>query len=266
MKTPLLSLALTVASILPVSATAASIQTEEEAQARHIVSEYSLVLGRYDALSTYLSPLNYSGFRPSLAGAWSKGMPFDPLKWRMRFEASLGGGRLLNSPGTALEYTVSARFSWGMKRQWRPLDNLTVSGGGNVGFSADALWLTRNSNNPVSLPLWAGVSLTGSVRYDFRFGRLPVSLTERVEVPTLGAFFMPGYGESYYEIYLGNTNGLVHCGWWGNSPGVKSHLELSLHFPKGSLGIGYLFDLRELHANHLKTRTAFNALTLTWIR
>ena len=267
MKNGLLKYVGALALLLPSGAAAAQLPDEAgEKEARKIVSEYSLVLGRTDALSTYLSPLNYSGFTPALRGTWSKGMPFDALRWRMRFEAQIGGGRLLNSPGTALEYNVAARFSWGMERQWRVADHLTFSAGGNVGFNAGVLWLTRNSNNPVSLPLWAGVAATGSVSYDFSFGRLPVTLSERVEVPTLGAFFMPGYGESFYEIYVGNHSGLVHCGWWGNAPGVTSHLQLTLRFRQGALGVGYLLDCRRIDANNLKTRTALNALTISWIR
>ncbi len=231
-------------------------------EARHITSEYSLVLGRRDVVSTYLSPLNYHGFRPSLAGAWSKGMPFSPLKWRMRFDASLGGGQLTNTPGTAIEYTVGADFSWGMERIFRFADRFTVTAGGNVGFSADVYWLTRNSNNPVSLGLWAGLSLAGSASYSFRLGRLPVELSERVTVPTLGPFFMPGYGESFYEIYLGNTSGLVHCGWWGNAPAVRSHLELTMNFGRRSLAVGYLLDHRQFDANHLCLRQTTNALTI----
>lgn len=238
----------------------------DDTDPRRICSEYSLVLVREDALSTYLSPLNYSGYLPGLRGAWSKGMPFAPEKWRMRFEAGLYGGRLMNSPGTAIEYTLSAEFSWGMERVFRPADSWTLSGGGNVGFDVGGLWLTRNSNNPVSLPIWCGVSLTGSVQYDFRLGRLPVSLSERVGVRTLGAFFMPGYGESFYEIYIGNHKNLAHCGWWRNAPAVRSHFEFRLHFRKASLGIGYLLDYNKLKANNLQTRTARNALTISLIR
>lgn len=236
--------------------------TPSETEARSIISEYALVLGRCDALSTYLSPLNYHGFRPSLKGHWSKGMRFSTLKWRMHFDASIGGGRLINSPGTAVQYTVGTDFSWAMERQWCVGEDLTFSGGGSAGFIADIYWLTRNSNNPVSLSLWTGVSLAGSVSYNLTLGKLPVTLSERLSVPTLGAFFMPGYGESFYEIYVGNHKGLAHCGWWGNAPGVRSHLEVMMHFGHRSLTLGYLLDCRRFEANHLAIRQALNAFTL----
>lgn len=233
---------------------------------RRIISEWTLSLGRLDAMSTYLSPLNYHGFRPELRGSWSKGMPFAPEEWRMRFDAGIGGGRLLNTPGSAIEYSVGADFSWGMEHVWKKGERFTFSGGANVGFDAEALWLTRNSNNPVSLPMWAGVGLTGEASCSFRIGRLPVALSERVAIPTLGAFFMPGYGESFYEIYVGNHSGLVHCGWWGNAPGISSDLRFTMRFRGASLSVGYRLDLRQLHANHLRTRLATNALTLTLVK
>lgn len=239
---------------------------EEQENPRRIVSEWSISAGRADMLSTYLSPLNYSGFSPSLMGTWSKGMPFDPRRWRMRFEAELGAASLSNSPGTASEYDVTAAFSWGMERVWHTACGFSFSCGGNVGFDAEALWNPRNSNNPVSLPLRADLSVTASASYDLHFGRLPVTLSERVAVPSLGIFFMPGYGESFYEIYLGNTSGLVHCGWWGNAAAVRSHLQMTLHFRKASLSIGYLLDYSRTAANSLENRRVLNALTVTLVK
>lgn len=234
--------------------------------ARSILSEWTLGLGRSDILSTYLSPLNFSGFRPSLSGAWSKGMPFSPEKWRMRFEAELGCSRLMNSPGTAYEYEAGASFSWGMERVWQPDSRFTVTGGGCVGFDADAVWLTRNSNNPVSLPIRTDLSLTGSAAFNFRMGRLPVTIAERVSLPSLGLFFMPGYGESFYEIYIGNQSGLVHCGWWGNAIALRSHLSLSLHFKKSTLRLGYRFSLSRTAANHLENRLVRNEFTISLVK
>lgn len=228
-----------------------------------IVSAYTLSVGRADHISTYISPLNYHGPMLGVSGAWSKGMPFSPLKWRMRFDGGLHGGRLINTPGTALLYSAGADFSWGMARCWTPAPGWHLSVGGAAGIDADADVLLHNSNNPVSADIWSGLSLTAHTSFSTHFGRLPVTLTERIALPLAGAFFMPGYGESYYEIYIGNHSGLIHFGYPGNAFALTSDFSLSMHFRRATLSVGYRFDYTHRTANNLLTRRALNALTIT---
>ena len=83
-------------------------------------------------------------------------------------------------------------------------------------------------------------------------------ISERVQFPLLGAFFSPGYGETFYEIYIGNHKNLIHCGWWGNNFGIGNLLSLKLDFGRTAMEIGYRYDYRSSFANNLVLRTAAN--------
>lgn len=78
-------------------------------------------------------------------------------------------------------------------------------------------------------------------------------ISDQMSVPTLGAFFAPQYGETYYEIWLGNHNGLAHCGWWGNNFGIRNLLSVKLDFGRTAMEIGYQYERQSYWANSLNT-------------
>ena len=135
--------------------------------------------------------------------------------------------------------------------------------GGALDLSGGALYLPINGNNPVQAMVYAGIDLTAGLAWKTHFGRLPVTFADSASLPTLGAFFCPQYGQSYYEIYLGERSGLAHFGWWGNCFGINNHLTMSLHFRnRKSLVLGYRLYVRNNRANHLTNQYVTNAFTV----
>ena len=193
---------------------------------RPITAVYALEVGARSALSEYLSPIAYHGVSYAAEGEWSKVMPFAPEKAMMRFEGRVAYASMLNPAGSASMLAVEGRFAWQMRRIWRLPNALTLSVGGG------------------------------------RSGRLPILLADRLSLPILGAFFMPQYGETYYEIWLGNHSGLAHFGWPGNMAGVDNMLSCSLDFGKTALFIGYHFRLSTASACHLSNRSILHGLTI----
>lgn len=229
---------------------------------RPIISEYNLGVGGMMAKSTYLSPLSYGGWGVRLDGNWSKIFNHWDGKALMSFDGGLGFDRMLNPARTALMYGLTAYFDWGLAwrhdfgRRW------TLTAGGEAELYGGVLYLSRNSNNPATALASAGLGITLSGEYRFRLGKLPVSVYDRMKLPSLSLFFSPEYGESYYEIYLGNHQGLLHCGWWGNAFAVENHLQARLHFKKRSLILGWRLTHRSFNANHLKTTLTGNYFTI----
>lgn len=223
---------------------------------------YALEAGAAKDISTYLSPLYYKGSEYALSGSWTRPFHFCRDKAMMRFEADIRLSGMDNPSGTASMLGATARFNWGLAAYWNLSEHWRLSVGGAIDLYGGALWLTRNGNNPVTAMANAGVEATASASYKFKMGKLPVTIDDYVGVPTLSAFFCPGYGESYYEIYLGNHKDLAHFGWWGNAIGVNNLLSATLHLGKYSLLIGYRLNLRTFHANNLDTRVLGNSAVL----
>lgn len=217
---------------------------------------FELNLGRKALRCTYLSPLTYSGPAYGLGYEW-RHKAWNDGKVGMQARADVDYGYLLSPVKNSRMYDISVALQWGVERYWNPIDGLTISGGGTVGVDAGAIYLVRNGNNPVQALLWAGASLTLRGEYDkIRLFGKKLILSEHLEIPTLGAFFCPQYGETYYEIYVGNHSGLAHFGWWGNRPQVRSRTTAEWQLGKYALSLGFEYSYKGLECNYISTRQA----------
>lgn len=232
------------------------------ANARPIIGVYSLEIGGQSVLATYLSPLHYKGVRFAGSGRWSKALPFNPEHAIMDFDASLEWSSLMNPAKTARMIGLNATFSWGMSWRKKLPMNFQVTAGGAVGIGGGAYYLLRNSNNPVQTMGYGDIDIVGSVSKHFKIGKLPVLITDRVRIPSLGLFFCPGYGETYYEIYLGNHKDLIHAGWWGNNFRIDNLLSVTLDFGKTAMTVGYRYNLYTQWANNLNMKIHSNSFVI----
>lgn len=238
-------------------------QTSEQIQeTRPVTGIYSLELGGTSVKTTYLSPLTYTGFQPSLWGSWSKAMPFNPEQAVMTFDGSASFCNLLNPAKTARMVGLNANFSWDLSWRKRLCHNFQITAGGGLNLYGGAYYLLRNSNNPVQANVNVSLMLAASASYHFKIGKLPVLITDRMKLPFLGAFFCPEFGETYYEIYLGNHKGLAHCGWWGNNFQIDNLLSFILDFGKTSMILGYRVNAYNQWANHLNTKIVTNSFVI----
>lgn len=229
---------------------------------RPVVSTLKIEVGGANARSTYLSPLRYSGPMFGLSGEWQKAFQKNPDHVVMSFAGAINFKNMLNPPVTARMLGIDARFNWGMAYRHRFPHNLQLTAGGLLDISGGVLYLTRNGNNPVTVPAYAGVDLDLGGSWKFTLGRLPMLLSERLSIPTLGAFFNPAYGETFYEIYIGNRKGLAHCGWWGNAFGAANLISLKIDFGRTAMEIGYRYDFRSFYSGNLVTRIASNSFVI----
>lgn len=231
---------------------------EKDNISRPVTGIYSLMFGHTSVQATYLSPISYGGTQLAAYGSWSKAMPFNPEHAVMQFDGSLSFCNLLNPAQTSRMVGLNAEFSWDMSWRKRLPYNFQVTAGGGAILAGGAYYLIRNSNNPVQALASFSIMATGSVSWYFKIGRLPILLTDRVKIPSLGLFFCPEYGETYYEIYLGNTKGLVHAGWWGNNFRIDNYISATLDFGRTAMEVGYRISAYNQWANHLNTRAVTN--------
>ncbi len=223
-------------------------------ESRPVTGLYGIEIGTKTALSTYLSPLTYSGMNWSLMGNWKKVLSRKAPDIIMEFDTEASAARLLNKSKTAYEYSIDVRFGYGMKWRRRLPAGVQVTAGGELDIQGGALYLPRNSNNPAAVLASISLAPTAGVSYHFNIRKLPVLLTDEVRIPSLGIFFSPQYGETYYEIYLGNHKGLVQTGWWGNNFRIDNLLCATLDFGRTAMTIGYRFRTDTSWVNQLNTQ------------
>lgn len=231
-------------------------------KSRPVTGSYRLELGRRIDYSSYLSPFSYRGTNMALSGYWTKVLPYNPEHLAMNFEGRANFGNLLNPAHSAREIDFHLNVQWGMMWQTRPAANWLVGAGGTVGLYGGLMYLPRNGNNPVSAQFATGIGAAGYASYLFRIKELPVLVSDRLNLPLMSGFFCQGYGESYYEIFLGNRKDLAHFGWPGNRVGVDNLLCVTLDFGRTAMEVGYRFSMQNERANNLTTRVFNHAFVI----
>lgn len=229
---------------------------------RPVTSAYMLETGSSSVADSYLSPITYRGWSAAFAYERMQAMKFDPDNWVMQLNARIELDRGRNHADNATTWRIDGTFSWGMLRRWHPLPGLTIAAGGSTGIDAGCIYNPRNSNNPASAKLAWTVNATAYAAYNLRIGRLPVTLRYQPVLPLAGIFFAPEYDELYYEIYLGNHDGLVHFAWPGNRFAMTNLFTVDLHFGATSLRLGYRGYTFSSKANDLVTNIHTHAFVI----
>lgn len=235
---------------------------EKEESSRPVTGVYALEFGSNTAQATYLSPLKYKGSLIAASGQWSKAMPFNPENAVMQFDGYASFSNMLNPAKTARMMGLMAGFSWDLSWRKKLPSDFQITAGGGVDLYGGAYYLLRNGNNPVQAIANVSLIMTASGSWHFKIGRLPILIADRVKIPFVSGFFCPEYGETYYEIYLGNRKGLAHAGWWGNNFRIDNLLSFTLDFGRTAMMIGYRVTGYNQWANQLNTRVISNALVI----
>lgn len=215
-----------------------------------------LSAGHHTARCTYLSPLTYTGPGYGLSYEWRH------AAWReetvgMQAAADINYGYLLSPAKNSRMYDLDLRLQWGVERLWNTGSGFRFSAGGVAGVDGGVMYLPRNGNNPAQALMWAGIGATLRAEYDrLRLCGRPLRISGLIEVPSLGCFFCPAYGETYYEIYVGNHSGLAHFGWWGNRPQVLGRLRADWQLGKNALTLGFGYRYQGVECNGISTRQA----------
>ena len=257
-----LSIALAIAAICHSQAPAPFASGDSIKPLRPVTSAYMLELGSSSMADSYLSPITYRGWNAAFAYERMQAMRFNPDNWVMQLNARVQLDRGRNEADNATMWRIDGALSWGMLHRWKPVANLTIALGGSTGIYAGCLYNPRNGNNPASAKFAWTVNLTAFAAYNLTIGRLPITLRYQPELPLAGVFFSPQYDELYYEIYLGNHDGLVHFAWPGNRFAMSNLVTADLHFGATSLRIGYRGYALSSKANNLVTNIFNHSLVI----
>lgn len=223
-------------------------------------------IGWYSIRDTYLSPFEYKG----------KGVRILDERSRMRkqLKGRLSTQQLINidfsdtdNPAeTASNYTFMLDYSYGGYYHFKPLPQLRLLTGVQTDLHIGAIYNTRNGNNPVSAKAGAHLNLSGIADYRFRIGKQALSVRYQADLPFIGCMFSPRYGQSYYEISLGNHDGLANFTHWGNYFVLRNYLSAEIPLKPFTLKLTYLNSLYQTNVHSLKTQIKSNYLMIGFVR
>lgn len=247
-----LVVALLLAAVLSAGAQTDSVMWKSDRPLRPVKATVMLGGGAARLTHTYLSPVKTSGFNTMVAVSRQQALRSNPRRWKgvMEIDLSLANTHTIHtSSGAMWQALLNGEFS-GQYRFYLPY-GIEIGAGPGLELSAGAAYRPANSNNPVAAQAAASVAAAASVSMPVKIRKLNLTLSYQMFMPLAGAFFMPQYGQLYYEIYLGDTSGTAHFGWPGNRFAYHGLLSADFHLGSTTFRLGYDMRLLTSSANHL---------------
>lgn len=226
----------------------------DDGDRRPVRSAWMVEAGSSHLLDSYLSPLKYTGWHTSLSYERTQAMKFYPQRWSQQLNLGAEINRGENPSGNASQIYGNLHAAWSMSYLWSLPYGLSATTGGEVQGNLGGVYSARNGNNPASAIADIDLGFVGSLQWQTKLKNTPLRLRWQTSIPLIGTFFSPEYDELYYEIYLGNRHGLVHCGWPGNMFRWDNLVTSDIVFGNTTLRLGFRSRIYSTEVNHITTR------------
>ena len=232
-------------------ANAALGQSEQKIATKKVVNQGTLFgVGSMILTDTYLSPLEYNGLSLSLFYERLNATSLFNNKMLLQQQVLLQGASTDNPISNAKTYYGNIDYHLHGFYPILNANSFRLLGGAGTELSIGGVYNIRNSNNPAQLK--TSINLNASLMAFYKWKQL--TLRWQITTPLMGAFFSPGYGQSYYEIFvLGNDSGTIHFATPSNQRGLRNYITADYPIGKVTLRAGYLRNYYRTKANNLIT-------------
>lgn len=205
--------------------------------------------GSSNMYDTYLSPLKYSGYSLRVMDERMRGTYWLDGRFRKQqiIELEFASGQ--NPAHNSSEYWGRARYQLGGHYDLYRYEGLRLSTGGFWDIAAGGLYNERNGNNPATGRIYTNLNASVMISYKWK----TYALRWQVDAPFMGMLFSPRYGQSYYEISLGNTVGIVNFASFHNQRALRNMLTVDIPFDKYMIRVGYLGDFYQTKVHSTQT-------------
>ena len=225
-----------------------------------------LGVGNSNVHDSYLSPLKYSGI--------NLGLYHEQMKMTGLMNGNISAQHLFtldfsstdNDSETASDYAGFIGYSYGLHYRFQPVQKLQVFAGLQAAGMLGFVYNDRNGNNPATGKAHINLNLSGMAAYSWQIKSQPIHFRYQVDAPFIGILFSPEFGQSYYEISLGDDSNLVHFASFHNQVFLRNVLSVELPFNFMTLRLSYLNSIYETDVNHIKTRIHTNSFYIGFSR
>lgn len=215
-------------------------------------------VGSANMYDTYLSPLEYKGTSLRLINEQMRRTTWFDYKFYKQQIIELEFATGDNPAKNASEYWFLLDYRLGGHYKLYQRDKFILKLGGIWDVNAGILYNQRNGNNPASGRLYSNINL--SVQMSYKFSKF--ALRWQLDTPLAGILFSPRYGESYYEISLGNSVGLVNFASLSNQRSLRNYLTLDIPINTYIIRIGYLGTYYQTKIHGLQTHHYTNNIVI----
>ena len=210
------------------------------------------VLGKAAIYDTYLPQINYTGKN---FGLYHEQMRMTGLR-----ERSIAVQHLfnLNVGLNAVESMGMLEYGFGLFHRFKSINGVQFFDGGQAHGMIGGIYNLNTGNNPATLKLHFDVGLTGIAAYQLQVKNLPVKLRYQVNIPAVGLFWAPDFGESYHEISLSDFP--IEFASFHNYLSMRNVLSVEVPFKYATVRVSYINWMYETRINNIETRIHTNTL------
>ena len=216
-------------------------------------------VGSASVYDTYLSPQTYSGINIGLLYEEMKMTGWMDGRISSQHLFHLDASSTMNMPKTNMEYTAFGDYSYAMHYRFKPVSRLQIFAGAQVDGLFGVIYNVRNGNNPVSMKANVNAGLSAIAAYRLQIKKQPLRLRYQVNMPVAGMLYSLHYGQSYYEISLGDDKHLFQFASFHNQLIMKNIVTVELPFKRTILRLTYLNSLYETDVNDIQTKFFSNS-------
>lgn len=223
-------------------------------------------VGRSSLYETYLSPLTYRG--PHLSILHETLRKTHWLDGGITTQSILDGffSYASNPTETGNEMAGKINYTIGWHYNWLIGGRLRLMAGGEVHGGLGAIYNDRNSNNPVQAKAEIDLGASLMAIWPFRICKTPFTLRYQAGIPLVGGMFSPRYGQSYYEMSLGNYDHNICFTHPGNAPSMRHFLTLDFPIAGFTFRTGYLCDIRQSRVNGLRSHIWNHSFMIGYVK
>lgn len=215
-------------------------------------------IGSANMYDTYLSPLEYKGFSIHLMYEQMRRTTWFNYKFYKQqiFELDFSKGD--NPAKNVSEFWGLLSYRLGGHYMLYRTDAFRFGLGGFWDINAGVLYNERNGNNPASARAYSNLNLSATASYKFK----KFAIRWQIDTPFIGILFSPRYGQSYYEISLGNSVGVVNFASLHNQRALRNYLTVDIPINKYTIRVGYLGSWYQTKVNSIQTHHYTNSFVI----
>lgn len=221
----------------------------------------SFAIGSSNMYDTYLSPLKYKGTSFRLVDERMKRTSWFNNRFSRQQIIDLEVTSTLNPAGNAREYSIMGQYNWGGHYNLFRTDRFRFSIGALWNVSAGVIYNQRNSNNPASAKAHSNINFSMIGFYNWK----RITFRGQLDTPLVGILFSPHYGQSYYEISLGNSVGVVNFASIHNQRALRSYFTADIPVSKISLRVGYLGSFYQTKVHDITSHIYSNSFVIGFV-
>ncbi|MDR1610446.1 MAG: DUF3316 domain-containing protein [Candidatus Symbiothrix sp.] len=218
--------------------------------------------GTSHVYDSYLSPLKYSGLNIGLFYEQMRMIGWGSGNFSSQHQFFIDYSYTENKTKTASDQTGLLEYNYAMHYRFNLNENFQVFAGPQAGVLLGFIYNSRNGNNPASAKVNVDLGLSGIAAYKLMIRSQPIRFRYQFDLPVAGSMYSPQFGESYYEIGLGNSEKLFYMSSFHNHFTFKNILSVELPLNWITIRAALVNSFYQTKINDLTTQWRSNTFYL----